>query len=149
MLRDNDFDERFLIWLYKTTSVIKSCIKEFEKDKTPNANVIDQFLMAIEKLCVGKCHPDFAKLKSELILRILYYVVGGKTFDIKSKIKSAISTASKAAYYLNVRNTTFSFWRTKKIIKSSPHLCEDDKILFEAALDGIKRYFRLFVTHNL
>ena len=105
-----------------------------------NGNVLDQFLIAIEKLCAGKCHPDHAKLKAELIRRVIIYFVGGKFFDRTSLIKSAISIASKAAYYLNYRNTNFSFWRTKKSIRSSPHLSQDDKNQFESALDSVKRY---------
>ena len=113
-----------------------------------NANVIDCYLTAIEKLCNGKCHSDHSQLKSELIRHVLMYFVGGKYFDNRSLIKSAISTSAKAVYYLNYRNSNFSFWRTKKAIKNSPHLSEEDKIQYENALDSVKRYFLEFIYES-
>ena len=50
LLRNVHIDERFVLWLYKTTATIRTFIKEFEKENFSNANVIDTYLFAIEKL---------------------------------------------------------------------------------------------------
>ena len=50
LLRNVHIDERFVLWLYKSTKVIREFIKKFEKENFSNADVIDTYLYAIEKL---------------------------------------------------------------------------------------------------
>ena len=50
LLRNVHIDERFVVWLFKTTKIIRNFIKNFEKENFSNADVIDTYLCAIEKL---------------------------------------------------------------------------------------------------
>ena len=50
LLRNVHIDERFVLWLFKTTKIMRNFIKNFEKENFSNADVIDTYLGAIEKL---------------------------------------------------------------------------------------------------